>query len=466
MAGDITTPEIHLDARDRIYMDLRRKLFPTEIEGVLTSAMDGSQYYQDLLFSIMCDTWPRLQKNLRELTQKIVSVGFKVEADCEEGEEPSQQATEKADLLRRAIKGFHPNIVRRERTFHGLVRDIATTFLTGITVAEILWEVRDLEYMPRGSLRIPARFYRYPYDLDEPDELLMNPTGDFGDVHLVPFPAQKFVIAMYEGHTGHPSVSAPLRVLAAFWAAQRFGLEWFMTNSQLFGVPFRKGTFIKGDKQAFDLLCSMLQNMGAAGWAALPEGTSVEFLSAGGNGGVGPSERLIEMANTVCDIFVLGQTLTTDVADSGSRALGDVHAEVKDEVLRAVSEFTAEMLNSQLVSTLISLNYGENPPQEVPKLVPDIEDPVDEMSMAQRDLILFNQMKLPVKRDWLYKRHRVPEPEDDIDLFEPAAAPTPLPAHQMQPGANGEPAPGQNGEGANSPGAAGTKTATASIGFR
>jgi phage gp29-like protein len=449
MAEDIITPEIHLDARDRIYMDLRRKLFPTEIEGVLTSAMDGSQYYQDLLFSIMCDTWPRLQKNLRELTQKIVRVGFKVEPDTEEDEEPTDTATEKADLVRRAMKGFHPSIVHRERTFNGLIRDISTTFLTGITVNEILWEVRALEYMPRAALRIPARFYRYPYDLFEPDELLMNPSGDFGDVHLVPFPPQKFVISMYEGHTGHPSVSAPLRVLAAFWAAQRFGLEWFMTNSQLFGVPFRKGTFIKGDKQGFDLLVTMLQNMGAAGWAALPEGTSVEFLSAGGTGGVGPSERLIEMANTVCDIFVLGQTLTTDVGDSGSRALGDVHAEVKDEVLRAVSDFTAEMLNSQLVSTLVALNYGENPPQEVPKLVPDLEDPVDEMAMAQRDLILFNQMKLPVKKDWLYKRHRVPEPEDDIDLFEPGVAPSPLPMHQTQPGANGEPAPGQNGDGAN-----------------
>jgi Mu-like prophage protein gp29 len=462
MAEDIVTPEIHLDARDRIYMDLRRKLFPTEIEGVLTSAMDGSQYYQDLLFSIMCDTWPRLQKNLRELTQKIVRVGFKVEADSQENKEPTPQALEKADLVKRAIKGFHPNIVRRERTFNGLIRDISTTFLTGITVAEILWEVRNLEYMPRASLRIPARFYRYPYNLDEPDELLMNPSGDFGDVNLVPFPEQKFVISMYEGHTGHPSVSAPLRVLAAFWAAQRFGLEWFMTNSQLFGVPFRKGTFIKGDKQAFDLLCSMLQNMGAAGWAALPEGTSVEFLSAGGTGGVGPSERLIEMANVVCDIFVLGQTLTTDVGDSGSRALGDVHAEVKDEVLRAVADFTAEMLNSQLVSTLIALNYGENPPQELPKLVPDIEDPVDEMSMAQRDLILFQQMRLPVKKDWLYKRHNVPEPEDDTELFEPVAGAVSLPGHQMQPGANGEPASRQNGDGVDPPNVA---TPAARIGF-
>ena len=240
-------------------MDLRRKLFPTEIEGVLTSAMDGSQYYQDLLFSIMCDTWPRLQKNLRELTQKIVRVGFKVEADREEDEEPTDTANEKADLVRRAIKGFHPEIVRRERTFNGLVRDISTTFLTGITVAEIRWEVRkgprDFEYMPRSALRIPARFYRYPYDLDEPDELLMNPTGDFGDVQLVPFPAQKFVISMYEGHTGHPSVSAPLRCLAAFWAAQRFGLEWFMTNSQLFGVPFRKGTSSKAISKP--LICSV-----------------------------------------------------------------------------------------------------------------------------------------------------------------------------------------------------------------
>src|SRR5260221_2520895 len=232
MAKDITTAEIHLDARDRIYLDLRRKLFPTEIEGVLTSAMDGSLYYQNLLFTIMCDTWPRLQKNLRELMQTIARVGFKVRASAEEGEEPSDAANEKADLVRRAIKGFHPEIVKRERTFNGLVRDVATTFLTGITVTEIHWEVRNLEYMPRTSLLIPARFYRFPYRLDEPAQLMMNPSGDFGDVELFPFPAQKFVISVYEGHIRHPATSAPLRCLAAFWAASRFGLEWFMTNAQ------------------------------------------------------------------------------------------------------------------------------------------------------------------------------------------------------------------------------------------
>jgi phage gp29-like protein len=427
MAEDITTPSIVIDARDRIYMDLRRKLFPSEIEGVLVSAMDGSLYYQDLLFSIMFDTWPRLQKNLRELYQTVQRVGFKVSPWTKEDQDPSPQAKDKADLVKRAIEGFHPSITKRERTFNGLVRDIATTFLTGITVAEILWEVRELEYMPRASLRIPARFYRFPYDLDQPDELMMNPSGDFGDVHLVPFPEQKFVISVYEGHTGHPAVSAPLRVLAAFWAAQRFGLEWFMTNAQLFGVPFRKGTFNKGDKQAFDLLTTMLKNMGTAGWAALPRETDIEFLTAGGTGAQGPSERLIAMADTVCDILILGQTLTTDVADSGSRALGDVHADVKDDVVKAVAGFAAEMLNSQLVTTLISLNYGEPVPQEVPKLEPDLEEPVDEMAQANRAVTLFGhgagQLALPVKADWLYKTLKVPQPEDDTGLFVPGGSP-------------------------------------------
>jgi hypothetical protein len=184
--------------------------------------------------------------------------------------------------------------------------------------------------------------------------------------------------------------------------------------------------------------------MGIAGWAALPEGTSVEFMTASASAGVGPSERLMDMADRVCDIFILGQTLTTDVADSGSRALGDVHADVKDNVVRSVCDFVAEMLNSQWVNTLISLNYGEPNPQEVPELVPDIEDPVDEMAMAQRDLILINQIGMEVPKDWLFKRHRVPELTDASELFKPVAAPNPLLTHQTQPGANGA-APGQNG---------------------
>ena len=50
-----------------------------------------------------------------------------------------------------------------------------------------------------------------------------------------------------------------------------------------------------------------------------------------------PQKLLIEMADRQADIAILGQSLTTDVADSGSRALGDVHKGVRQDVIEAVA---------------------------------------------------------------------------------------------------------------------------------
>jgi phage gp29-like protein len=150
-------------------------------------------------------------------------------------------------------------------------------------------------------------------------------------------------------------------------------------------VTFRRGKFVKGDVEGFNLLCLMLQKMGSAGWAAIPENTDLEFITAPGTGSQGPAERRVELSDKAVDIFLLGQTLSTDHGKSGSRALGQVHEGIKQEMVEAVADFVAETLKSQLVAPLIQLNYGEI--TELPDLIPDIEAPKDELALTQRDLI-------------------------------------------------------------------------------
>ena len=214
----------------------------------------------------------------------------------------------------------------------------------------------------------------------------------------------------------HPSAGAPFRCLAALWAAGQFGLEWFSTNAELFGVPFRKGKFQKGDQEGYELLCRMLQQMGSAGWAALPGTVDIDFVMAPGTGGEGPAERLVALSDRMADIFILGQTLTTDVGSSGSKALGEVHAEVKAEALEAAAGFAARMIK-QLVSAVIDLNYGET--SELPTVKPVIKAVKDQVADANRDKTLFGQLGLPVSLGYLYQRHEVPQPQPGEQLFVP-----------------------------------------------
>jgi hypothetical protein len=56
---------IHQDSRARLYSDLRRKIMPAEVRGILAQALQGNLFWQSELFRIQLETWPRLQGALR-----------------------------------------------------------------------------------------------------------------------------------------------------------------------------------------------------------------------------------------------------------------------------------------------------------------------------------------------------------------------------------------------------------------
>ena len=109
------------------------------------------------------------------------------------------------------------------------------------------------------------------------------------------------------------------------------------------------------------------------------------------------------------DLLILGQTLTTDVSKhGGSRALGDVHAGVRDEIVQAAGDFAAGVINAQLIPSILRLNYGED--SERPEFRPAPARQEDAVRNAERDAVLIGAgMSMP--RAWWYRRHDIPLPQ-------------------------------------------------------
>src|SRR5206468_12660493 len=107
-------------------------------------------------------------------------------------------------------------------------------------------------------------------------------------------------------------------------------------------------------QETVDRICSMLQNMGGAGWAAFPAGTSLELKADGQKSGAQtPQGDMLDRADKQCDLLVLGQTLTTDTggmgSGGGSHALGQVHADVRSGIIDAAAKITAGVIEQQLI---------------------------------------------------------------------------------------------------------------------
>jgi phage gp29-like protein len=432
---EVTTPipgvMIDVEVKDRLLVELKRRLFPSDVEGILYTAITGDLYWQDQLFQLMIDTWPRLQTNLNKLKRSVSRLSFSVNAYRENEKDPTPSAVAKANLVRQCLDDMSPNIVFQEHDFKETLEDIVEAIPTGFVVSEVYWNYAKGRISPRCTRRIPARYYRYPYVIDATDRLMLNPSGDLGGTDLYDFPPYKFLVCIKQASVAHPVLSAMMRCLAAWWVASRFGLEWFMNYSQIFGIPYRLAKYQVGDNLVYQRLVQMMKQAGSASWGVFPEGTEVEILAAAGATGNMPQERLLELADKVCDILLLGQTLTTEVGTSGSRALGGVHKEVLNEIIESSALWACKIINTQLIPGIIRFNFGDKEPLELPILDPVMKNPIDLLQTAHAFQVLFGrgpgQMGIPVKKEEIYDRLEFSVPDENADLLEPLVSTAPSP---------------------------------------
>jgi phage gp29-like protein len=436
-------------ARDRWLSSQAREYTPETIETTIRGALSGNLVAHWQMFDLMEGTWYRLQKNLQEVKRAVVSLDWTIQAWAEEGEEPSEEAQRRRRLLSKAIWSMRPKAASDENDFEGLLWNLLDCWGKGFSVQEIDWELVNASTLPRSHAPtivpratrwIHPRYYGYPMDREE---LMLNmreirqsvgaserrsettlPPSYASTLHdFLPFPEHKFLVGISKEKAGHPIGGSLLRCLGFWWVVTNFSGEWMLNFAQLFGQPIRWATYDPANKGLLAVICEMLENMGHSGWAAMPAGTALELKEAVKSGADNPQAFLLQFAEKVCDIRILGQTLTSDVGKSGSRALGDVHQAVRGDVIDAVAGKAASILNQQLVPAFCELNFGDT--GECPYFAPSRKEARDETAMAQRDEIL-SRIGLVLPEGYMRERFRVPAPEEGEAVLVPPWQPSPL----------------------------------------
>lgn len=183
--------------------------------------------------------------------------------------------------------------------------------------------------------------------------------------------------------------------------------------AELFGMPIRKGTYDGYDDIARQKLLNDLAEMGSAGVFVHPEGTSVEFVESTQKGGSNEVYTgLINIANAEISKLILGNTLTTDVGQSGTQALGTIHREVEEQIMMADRRFITEVLNYHLSDVLTAFGYnlenGEFAFQDEESI--PLKEQIDVLVKAR------NELNLPISDDHLYETLGIPKPENYDEL--------------------------------------------------
>lgn len=408
-------PIVSNPAENRLLELIEREQLPGDVRQTLAGALTGDLTRQQLLFQAMIDTWPRLQKALAEIKRSVRKAPWQINPHKGRRDtEATPEAQARAEMLEDLFWVTEPRAAYSEQSAEGVIEEIVYGYFTGVHVIEAYWDyAKDGSVKPRAYKSVPARFYGYPYGNEEgEDRLMFLREGGTSGYQYEDFPEHHFLLSLNSGHPGHASVAAPLRALTGYWLAANFGLKWMLNFTQLYGIPFRWAEY--SDNTVKSQVCSMLKNIGSAGWGAFPKGTKINFEDAGKAASQLPQKALIDMADTQCDIFMLGQTLTTSAGDKGSQALGNVHNGVKQDVIEGICDHVEDVLNRQLVPAIMELNYGDR--ENLPSFNAAFERGQDEKAMAERDEILLRAgAKFSTK--WFNERHDLPQPESEEDTF-------------------------------------------------
>lgn len=433
---------------------------PQYIEMVLRGALAGDHVRAWELFDLMEDSWPRLKKNAHGLKLSACALSPMIQPWQEEGEEPTDSAKQKAALCSAALRSMRPDAAADENSLHGTLYDVLDAWLKGFGVLEVDWYSRNMG--THGQAVVPrATFWVHPvcyaWSMEGRLGLRMDAAGNVSGSGMsstssqplpsgvADFPEEKFLVAIAKSKSGTALGGALLRSLAWWWCASNFSADWLLNLAQTFGIPFRWASYSPNAPQStIDAICTMLQNMGSAGYGAFPTGTSLELKNEGMvNGKDTPQGDILDRADKQCDLLILGQTLTSEAGrggGGGSLALGQVHQDVQEGFVQAAADFASRVIQDQLFPSILRLNFGED--SECPTLTLGTKDEEDLGSLATVIQTLAEAGDdSRIGLDWLNKTFGIPKPALDEETLRSAKPPPPPPAPAPQLPQAGEPPP-------------------------
>jgi len=435
---------IRPSARDRWLSSLLAQYTPRYVEDICRGAMAGNLMAQWLMFDLMEQTWPRLQKNLKELKDAVNDLEWNLQPFALKGQKPTEEAQRRARIIEYILWNMEPDVTKNENDFEDTVFDVLDAAGKSISVLEMdlpdepvtvdLGSGPESFFPIKGTRWVHPRYYGYPNYPVTSDELMLNvkevkfsnpdavlPEGQTDGSMWMPFPEDKFIISVMKQKSGHPINSGMLRILGFFWAAQNFTWEWFLNYSQIFGQPLRWATYEENALQeTITLVETMLRDMGSSGYAAFPAGTDLKLLEAMKGGGENPQKVLIDAADTICDLVVLNEAMSSEHGGAGGRAGGTqasatVGKTKRDEKVHAVAGTAAKTLNAQMIKPLCRRNFGDT--NQCPYLEASAKQSKDSVAVATKYKTVLSIPGVRVSQEQFYTDNDLVQPGPSDSVF-------------------------------------------------
>ncbi len=333
--------------RDRWSTYPSKGLTPPRLAEILQAADAGDVLRQAELFEEMEEKDAHLGSQFMVRKLAITSLDFEIMAN-----EADPQGDKVAAFCRECIEGL--------TNWDENLLDMLDALAKGYSMHEILWEQSERQAAPRELRWIHPKKLTFWNSLTPRVLTLEEPVQG---VDPQPF---KWIYHRYKARSGYDTRAGIMRTCTWMYLFKNYTIKDWVTFSETYGQPLRVGKYAPNasepDKEA---LFEAVRSLGTQAAGIISRNTEIEFIEAKGTASLNIYESLARFCDAQMSKAILGQTLTSEAGGSkgqGSQALGKVHNEVRQDLVKADCSALGKTITQQLLLPIVGFNFGWDRP--------------------------------------------------------------------------------------------------------
>lgn len=341
------TDEAMVTANGRVLSDHpSNRITPSKLKSILEDAENGDITAQHELFMDIEEQDSAIGANIQTRKRAILTLDWRIA-------EP-RNATPAEEKLQTEIDELfyqYPNL-------ENLLMDMMDAVGHGFSALEIEWKLENGKYIPHNFIARPQSWFK----LDKNDNLLLKtPSNAIGEP-LRPF---GWVVHSHKSRSVQLARMGLFRTLAWLYMFKHYSVRDFAEFLELYGMPIRIGKYGAGatNEEKRTLLRALAQ-IGHNAAGIMPDSMTIELHNAANTGagsGNNPFLQMVDWCEKSIARLILGQTLTSGAdGKSSTNALGNVHNEVRRDLLVSDAKQVAQTITQQIILPYLQINVNPN----------------------------------------------------------------------------------------------------------
>lgn len=378
-----------------------RGLTPQRLARILEDAERGHLIDQSDLFTDMEEKDAHIFSEMSKRKRVLLTLDWDIK--------PPRNASAAEKRLTEQVREWFQDLPG----FEDMVLDCLDGIGHGFSALEIGWQQLGKTWFPKSFEHRPQRWFMNPWN--DRNQIRLRGINVDGEP-LWPF---GWVLHQHKAKSGYIGRAGLHRVLSWPYLFKNYSVRDLAEFLEIYGLPLRVGKYPAGatDDEKRALLRAVAE-IGHNAAGIIPDSMLIEFQEAAkGNGGQMPHMSMIEWCERTVSKAILGGTLTSQAdGKSSTHALGNVHNEVRHDLMTSDARQLAATLTRDIVYAMVALNIGNIDPKRCPKFMFETREPED-LKLYADALPKLVGVNLPIPTKWALSKLSIPEAEEGDALL-------------------------------------------------